>query len=60
MQPQRKRWRDVLTQDGGERAQARLIRQETLNRVMGKAVVKNSSGNPVAALCLEHARQIGA
>ena len=42
--------RDVLAQDGGRRAQARLIRQEALNRVMGKAVVKNSSGNTGSSL----------
>jgi hypothetical protein len=29
---------------------ARLIRQEALNRVMGKTVVKNSSGNTVSSL----------
>jgi hypothetical protein len=44
------RRRDVLAQYGGRRAQARLIRQETLNSVMGKAVVKNSSGNTGSSL----------
>ena len=45
--PQRKRQSDVLTREGRRPAEARLIRQETLNRVMGKTVVKNSSGNTV-------------
>ena len=38
------------TRDGRRRAQARLIRQEALNSVMGKTVVKNSSGNTVSSL----------
>ena len=47
---QRKRPRDASPLDGRQRAQARLIRQEALNRVMGKTVVKNSSGNTVSSL----------
>ena len=35
---------------GGERAQARLIRQEVLPRVMGKTVVKTVPGNTVLDL----------
>ena len=38
----------LLTAGGG--AQARLIRQEALNRVIKKTVVKNSSGNTVSSL----------
>ena len=45
--PQRKLWREVPPQGGRRRAQARLIRQEALSSVMGRAVVKNSSGNTV-------------
>jgi len=42
-------WRDASTQDGRRRAQARLIRQEALNDVMGKAVGQNSSGKTAEA-----------
>jgi len=56
----RRRWRDGLAQDGGQRAQARLIRQEALNSVMGKAVVKTVQAIPFKLLCFEHANQIGA
>jgi len=57
---QRKLSRDV-PEGGRRRAQARLIRQEALNSVMGKTVVKKTvQAIPIAALCLEHARQIGA
>jgi len=41
-------WRSGV--HGRQRAQARQIRQEALNGVVGKAVVKNSSGNAVDAL----------
>ena len=56
--PRRKPRRDVLAQDGRRRAQARLIRQEALNSVMGKAVVKTVQAIPYAALCLEHADRL--
>ena len=54
-------WGDVFTTDGRRRAQARLIRQEALNSVMGKAVV-NSTVQAILfrVVCLEHAKQIGA
>jgi hypothetical protein len=43
------------------RAQARLIRQEALNSVMGKAVVNSTvQAIPLMLLCLEHAKEIGA
>jgi hypothetical protein len=46
--PQLVLWREVLPQDGRRRAQAQLIRQEALNSVMGKTVVKiHSSGDTV-------------
>jgi len=53
-------WRDSLTRDGRRRAQARLIRQDVLNGVMGEAVVKAVQATPNAKLCFEHAPQIGA
>jgi hypothetical protein len=37
-----------------------LIRQEALNRVMGKAVVKTVQAIPNSTVCLEHATEIGA
>jgi len=45
---------------GRQRAQARLIRQEALNSVMGKAVVKTVQAIPHTTLRLERAAQIGA
>jgi hypothetical protein len=53
---QRKRLHDAFPQDGRRRAQARLIRQEALNSVMGKAVV-NSTVQAISqkTLCYEHA-----
>ncbi len=59
-QSQRKLWRDGLAQHGRRRAQARLIRQNALNGVMGKAVVKTVQAMPLMLLCLEHALEIGA
>ncbi len=53
-------WRDSLTRGGRRRAQARLIRQDVLNGVMGEAVVKTVKAIPNAKLCFEHAPQIGA
>jgi hypothetical protein len=49
-------------QDGRRRAQARLIRQEALNSVMGKAAVEtSSSGNTDKSYVpFEYAKQIGA
>jgi hypothetical protein len=41
---QQKLWRDKFVL-GRRWAQARLIRQDTLNSVMGKTVVKTVSGN---------------
>ena len=58
--PQRLLRRDGPTRDGRQRAQARLIRQEVLNGVMGKAVVEAVQATPNAKLCSEHAPQIGA
>ena len=55
--PLRKRRRDVPAHGGGRRARARLIRQEALNRVMGKAVVETVQAMPSKVLCLEHAAQ---
>ena len=52
--------RDAVPQDGSRRAQARLIRQETLNSVMGKTVVKTVQAIPCKLLCLEHAFEMGA
>jgi hypothetical protein len=52
--------RDALAKDGGPRAQARLIRQEALNGVMGRAVVKTAQAKPLNLLCPEHAFEIGA
>ncbi len=61
LRSQRKRPRDASPQDGRRRAQARLIRQETLNSVMGKTVVNSTvQAIPLAAVRLEPARQIGA
>ena len=38
-----------------------MIRQEALNSVMGKAVVNSTAqAIPLAVVCPEHARQIGA
>jgi hypothetical protein len=58
--PQRSPWRDVLAQHSRQRAQARLIRQEMLNGVMGRAVVETVQATPNDQLCLEHAFKIGA
>jgi hypothetical protein len=59
LQPQRKPRRDVLARDGGRRALARLIRQEALNRVMGKTAISSTvQAIQLAAVCFEHARQI--
>jgi hypothetical protein len=41
-------------------AQARLIRQEVLPRVMGKTVVKTVQAIPYSTLRLERAAKIGA
>ncbi len=61
MRPQRKRQRDTSLQDGRRRAKARLIRQEALNSVMGKAVVNSTvQAIPLMLLCLELAKKIGA
>lgn len=50
-----------VPEGGRRRAQARLIRQETLNSVMGKTVVRTTvQAIPFKLLCLEHADQIGA
>jgi hypothetical protein len=40
--PRHKRPNDAFPRDGRRRAQARLIRQEALNSVMGKAVVNST------------------
>ena len=58
--PQQTLRRDNPTRDGRQRAQARLIRQDVLNGVMGEAVVKAAQAIPNAKLCSEHAPQIGA
>jgi hypothetical protein len=61
LRPQRKRQRDTSLQDGRRRAKARLIRQEALNSVMGKAVVNSTvQAIPLMLLCLELAKKIGA
>jgi hypothetical protein len=58
---QRKRLHDAFPQGGRRRAQARLIRQEALNSVMGKAVVKSTvQAIPFMLVCLEPAEKIGA
>jgi hypothetical protein len=59
-QPQRTLRRDGPTREGRQRAQARLIRQDVLNGVVGEAVVKAVQATPNAKLCSEHAPQIGA
>jgi hypothetical protein len=60
-QSQRKQRRDASPQDDRRRAQARLIWQEALNSVMGKAVVNSTvQAIPLMLLCLEHAKEIGA
>jgi hypothetical protein len=57
----RKRPHDASPQDGRRRAQARLIRQEALNSVMGKTAISSAvQAIPLRALCLEYAKQIGA
>ena len=53
--PTRELRRDAPAQDGRRRAQARLIRQEALTSVMGKAVVKTVQAIPIDVSCLEHA-----
>jgi hypothetical protein len=61
LRPPRKRQRDTSLQDGRRRAKARLIRQEALNSVMGKAVVNSTvQAIPLMLLCLELAKKIGA
>jgi hypothetical protein len=56
-----KRRRDAFPQDGGRRAQVRLIRQEALNSVMGKVVVNSTvQAIPFMLVCLEPAKKIGA
>jgi hypothetical protein len=46
--------RDASPQDGRRRAQARLIRQEALNSVMGKAVVNSTAqAIPLRVVCPE-------
>jgi hypothetical protein len=58
---QRKRLRDAFPQDGRRRAQVRLIRQEALNSVMGKAVVNSTvQAIPFMLVRLEPAEKIGA
>ncbi len=56
----REPWRDVPAHGGRRRARARLIRQEALNGVMGKAVVETVQAIPYSWLCFERAAQIGA
>ena len=58
--PRHKRPHDASAQDGRRRAQARLIRQDALNSVMGKAVVKTVQAIPHKHLCFEPATKIGA
>jgi len=58
--PQRNLWRDALAQNGRQRAQVRLIRQEVLNSVMGRAVIETVQAIPNDKLCLELAFKIGA
>ena len=58
---QRKRPHDAFPQHGRRRAQARLIRQEALNSVMGKAVVTSTvQAIPFMLVRLEPAEKIGA
>jgi hypothetical protein len=59
--PQRKRRHDAFPQDGRRRAQARLIRQEALNSVMGKAVVNLTvQAIPFMLVCFEPTEKFGA
>jgi hypothetical protein len=61
LRSQRKRPLDASPQDGRRRAQARLIRQEALNSVMGKAVVNSTvQAIPFMLVSLEPAEKIGA
>ena len=61
LRSQRKRQRDTSIQDGRRRGQARLIRQEAPNSVMGKAVVNSTvQAIPFMPLYLELAKEIGA
>jgi hypothetical protein len=59
--PQRKLWRDFSNEGMGNRAKARLIRQELLNSVMGKtADHRTVQAIPHTTLHFECAAQIGA
>ena len=58
--PRRKPPHDASAQDGRRQAQARLIRQDALNGVMGKAVVKTVQAISHKHLCFEPATKIGA
>ena len=59
--PQRKLWRDVSDEGMGNRAKARLIRQELLNSVMGKtADHRTVQAIPHTTLRFERAAEIGA